>query len=71
MWFWFLRPKKNVFNPIIEKLAILEKSVMLMKNVDISRLISLMLMKLKLNVSISSVNVLVKKNIQKLFLPLP
>ena len=63
--------KKNVFNPIVEKLAIFKKSVALMNIVHISWLISLMLMKLKLNVSLSSVNVLVKKNIQKVFLPMP
>ena len=63
--------QKNVFNPIIAKLAILEKSVALIKNVHISWLISLMLMKPKLNVSISSGNVLVKKNIQKVFSPMP
>ena len=63
--------KKNVFNPIIEKLAIIEKNVAHMKNVHISWLISLMLMKLKPNVNISSNNVFVKKNIQKVFLSMP
>ena len=43
------RTKKKVFNPIIEKFAIIEKSVALIKNVHILWLISLMLMKLKLN----------------------
>ena len=59
--------KKKCFKPYYRKVSNYRKSVALMKNVHVSWLISLILMKLKLNVSISSVNVLVKKNIQKVF----